>query len=85
MSANLQMSLKQLEIMEKIIDAHDRGSEISMLKLKEKLSYGPAVSRQAVVCSLKILEGHGLLVRTIRGKFLYVSPTDKAISMFRSS
>jgi hypothetical protein len=76
---------KQTEIMKLVMDtARDTGDFIELHELKGKLSYGPDVSKQAILCSLKFLEKHGLIAREHRKRKLYIKPTLEAFKVFVS-
>ena len=74
---------KQLEIMKLILGAADLGAYITLTQLREKLSYKP--SKQAVLCSLRHLAGHGFLTKKYHGcRTMDIMPTVLAYSTFRS-
>jgi len=75
---------KQAEIMRLILGAVDHGSLITLKALREQLSY--KASKQAVLCSLKILEGHGFLTKHHHGnRTMEIKPTATAYTTFRSA
>lgn len=75
---------KQLEIMKLVMSAADAGSFITMEKLREDLSYGATCSKQAVLCSLRILEKAGLLAKEYRGaKPMILKPTPLAYTLLK--
>lgn len=74
---------KQTEIMKLILGAVDHGSYITLASLREQLSYTP--TKQAVLCSLNFLEGHGFLTKKYHGnRTMEIVPTALAYSTFRS-
>ena len=76
---------KQEEILRLVLDtAEQTGDFIELHELKGKLSYGPDVSKQAILCSLKFLEGHGLIAREHRKRKLYIKPTLETYRRMRS-
>lgn len=75
---------KQQEIMSLILDASERGVALTLASLRVMLSYGPDVSKQAVLCSLRILMEHGFLEKVYHGKKLIIIPTAAAYREFRS-
>lgn len=82
--SGFQQSRKQREIMRLLIDATAKGEELTMSQLKERLSYGKDVSRQAVQCSIRYLEGHGMLVKKNRGRTsTLLMPTAAAMARYR--
>ncbi|MCP1540072.1 hypothetical protein [Methylorubrum extorquens] len=75
---------KQHEIMGLVLAAADAGSDIAFHDLKASLSYGPAVTPQALQFSIRYLEQHGFLSRKYGEKRkLYIAPTLKAYREFR--
>lgn len=73
---------KQTEIMGLVISAVDAGAYITLNDLRDKLSYKP--SKQAVLCSINFLIGHGFLVTTLHGnRSMEIKPTALAYATFR--
>lgn len=82
--SGFQASRKQREILRLVVEATSKGEEITMAQLKEQLSYGKKVSRQAVQCSVKFLEKHGYLAKRCRGpQSTLLMPTELAMARFR--
>lgn len=82
---------KQIEIIEKVLGAADKGQHLSITELWKSLSYGPQCTKQAILCSIRILKLHGL-VRTVygkdkiefkRGREGHIVPTPEAYARFR--
>jgi hypothetical protein len=74
---------KQAEIMRHILTAADTGVPITLEKLREDLSY--RASKQAVLCSLRFLEGHGFVEKRYHGnRTMDILPTKLAYSTFRT-
>lgn len=87
-------SEKQMEVMELIFAAADRGEFLTIRELKARLSYGPGVSYPAIVCTVKILRNeHGLIESVYgedhgeyrQGTISYLKPTVKAYRTLRPS
>lgn len=79
-----RQSLKQTEIMGLVVTANADGVPISLPQLQAKLSYGASVKRQAILCSIKILERHGMLTReNSKSKSMRLIPTDLAAMYFK--
>lgn len=77
-------SEKQTEIMKLVLTAVDHGDFITLKRLREQLSY--KASKQAVLCSLKILESYGFLTKTYHGnRTMELKPTTLAYVTFRST
>ncbi|CAO3459737.1 hypothetical protein [Azospirillum argentinense] len=81
---------KQAEILRHVLAAADAGAFLDIHALKKRLSYGAAVTVQAVDCSLRFLERHGMLERfhaPVAGRGAYkrvhVKPTPRAYTVFR--
>lgn len=83
--SEIRMTAKQKEIMFHILAAADRGYAISMPQLRAELSYGADVTKQAVLCSLRQLEGAGMIVKEYgRGnKPMKIKPTALAYAVFK--
>lgn len=85
MSAHFEFAQtdKQAEIMRLVLTAVDHEHFLTLEKLREQLSYKP--SKQAVLCSLKILESHGFLTKVYHGnRSMELKPTTLAYTTFRS-
>jgi repressor of nif and glnA expression len=75
---------KQTEIMKLILAQADLGSYITLTALREQLSYKP--SKQAILCSVRVLEGHGFLTKIHHGcRTMEIIPTALAYSTFRAT
>jgi repressor of nif and glnA expression len=75
---------KQTEIMKLILEAADYGAFINMTQLRERLTY--KASKQAFLCSVKILENYGFLVKEYKGsRPMELKPTPLAYATFRTS
>lgn len=85
MSEGFQDSPKQREIMRLILEAADRGAFITLRDLHASLTYGPEVSVQAIQCSARFLERHGMLERARQGRERIYKPTMKAYTRYRGS
>jgi len=69
--------------MKLIVGAIDAGAFITLVSLREKLSYKP--SKQAVLCSLRVLEKHGFLTKNYHGnRTMELKPTPLAIVTFKA-
>ena len=78
-----QRTDKQTEIMKLILGAADTGVAITLKQLRDRLSYKP--TKQAVLCSLRILERYGFLTKQYHGnRTMHIHPTARAYSTFRS-
>lgn len=76
---------KQTEIMNLVLDAAQAGSFISVVDLREKLSYGSSVTVQAIQFSLRYLEQHGMIERIYPKGRLFLKPTILGWQIFRPS
>lgn len=76
---------KQHEIMGHVLEAAGKGSYITLVELwRDKLSYGPSVSKQAVLCSVKFLAKHGFVIRQPDGRnSMKIIPTSKGYETFQ--
>lgn len=89
---DFQSTTKQIEILRLVLEATDNSNIIALIDLHKRLSYGPAVSKQAILCSIRILEEHGLVQRVYgakhspvhtRGQRQYIRPTMKTYQLLR--
>lgn len=89
MTGAIACTPKQHEIMDLVLRAADAGELLDIAELKERLSYGPDVTKQALQCSIRFLEKHGMLARDYerrRGaRRMVLQPTGLAYSTFRGS
>ena len=80
---------KQHEIMTLVLKSTDAGSFLDIGELQAALSYGSEVTKQALQCSIRFLEGHRMLVRGYevrRGRRrMILKPTPAAYVAFRNS
>jgi hypothetical protein len=77
---------KQNEIMGKVLAAADAGTDIEFWELKNALSYGSDVTKQALQCSIRYLARHGLVARKYgHRRKLFLAPTMLAYQVFRSN
>lgn len=83
MSEGFQKTAKQREFMDHVFAAVARGGFISLQEMHAALSYGPSVSNQAVQCTARFLESHGVLVRSREKGRVYYKPTLLAYQLFR--
>lgn len=82
---------KQSEILRLVFSEYDAGRTPSFEEIKQGLSYGPGISKQAMSCSLKILERWGaveLVYGDSHGAYkpglrCYVRPTPVSYRRFR--
>jgi hypothetical protein len=82
---------KQAEILRVLFRAVDAGEWPTIDDIKARLSYGPSVTKQAITCSLRILERRGaveLKYGEHKGKYkhglrCWVTPTPAAYRRFR--
>jgi hypothetical protein len=78
-------SRKQREIMRLICEATSTGVEITTNDLCAGVSYGP-VSKQAITCSLRALERHGMIATTRHGnRSATIAPTTKGFTVFMAT
>lgn len=79
---------KQAEIMGLVLKAADGGEILDIDQLKERLSYGAGCTKQAIQCSIRFLEGHGMLVRGYekrrRCRRMILRPTAEGYAFFRA-
>jgi hypothetical protein len=89
---NFSGTEKQYEILTKVLAAADLGAPISLIDLWRSLSWGATVTKQAVLCSIRILEHHGMVERRYgrklqrqhrQGMPQYVLPTLKCYQLLR--
>ena len=84
MSAEFRQTDKQTEIMGLVLAAADAGDAIEFRALKAGLSYGSEISNQALQCSVRFLERHGMVARSYRAaRRCFVAPTLLAYQTFR--
>jgi Fe2+ or Zn2+ uptake regulation protein len=84
MSDEFRHTEKQTEIMTIVLNSASAGAFCTLQELRDKLSYGKDVSKQAVLCSLKFLAKHGMLERRHRGpKSMELIPTQQGYKVFR--
>jgi DNA-binding HxlR family transcriptional regulator len=77
-------TVKQTEIVTKVLEAADRGSDIEFHDLRAALSYGPGVTKQALQYSIRYLEEHGFVSRKYGEKRkCFIAPTLLAYQVFR--
>lgn len=77
---------KQHELMELILKAADSGAFITVKELHAKVSYGKDCKKQAILCSLRLLEKHGFIAKKYRGpKSAEIVPTAQAYTVFRAN
>jgi hypothetical protein len=85
--STLAATPKQQEIMRHVLSAADAGSFLTIRQLKERLSYGPGVSLQALQSSVRFLEKHGMIVREYQlldsRKQVVLKPSALSYSVFR--
>ncbi|KAA5604421.1 hypothetical protein F1188_16310 [Roseospira marina] len=85
--SRLALTPKQREIMKCVLEATDAGEVLTIRGLKEKMSYGPDVTLQAIQSSIRYLEQHGVLVRSYEKIFsrrqVIVKPTLSGYRIFR--
>jgi hypothetical protein len=78
---------KQHEIMTLVLKSAEEGAFLDIDGLKDRLSYGSSVTKQALQCSIRFLEGHGVLVRdyeTRRGRRrMVLRPTPAGYTAYR--
>ena len=83
---------KQAEILRVIFAYFDAGKAPTYQQIKDSLSYGPAVSMNAIRCSLRILAREGAIVLVygddhlpehVYGMKGYAKPTPAAYRRFR--
>ena len=83
---NALFTEKQLKIMDAIFKGNDEGGFLDLEQLRDRLDYAP--KKQALQCSLKFLERHGLVERelvTRRNRLRrLVKPTPLAFQTLRS-
>lgn len=77
---------KQHEIMGLVFAAADGGRDIEFWELKDSLSYGAGITKQALQFSIRYLEQHGMVARKYgpRRK-LFIAPTLLSYQMLRSN
>lgn len=76
---------KQHELMEAVLSAADRGEFLTIIGLKDAVSYGPEVTYQAILCSVGFLKKAGMIVLERSGRFKIIKPTAEAYANFRSA
>ncbi|WP_062120503.1 hypothetical protein [Aureimonas sp. AU40] len=74
---------KQREIVGVILAAADKGEHLTVGEIMSRLSYKP--SRPAFSCSLRYLEGNGIISREGWNGKRIVKPTGDAYAWFRST
>ncbi|SER26290.1 hypothetical protein SAMN05216548_11418 [Faunimonas pinastri] len=74
---------KQEEIMTLVLTAAHAGEHLSLAELKEKLSYGAEVTKQAVQCSIRFLVKWNMVEKEYRSGKLFIKPTLLAYKHFR--
>lgn len=86
MERDFAQTAKQIEIMDHVFSAVTDGF-IDLQQLRDRLSYGREVSKQALQCSIRVLEGHGLLTREYevrqKRRRMVLRPTMKAYDELR--
>lgn len=74
----------QREIMEIVFKAHDAGEELSFNDLRDRLSDGRTLTRQAITCRLGFLTKAGLIIRKRKGWDTVIQPTLLAYQLLRN-
>jgi predicted transcriptional regulator len=79
----LRQTEKQTEIMKVILEAMDKGEELTTRMLMTRLSWS-FKWKQAVVQQLQVLERSGFVAKEYRGcRSMLIKPTSLAYSVFR--
>ena len=83
MSEGFQDSPKQRELMGLVLAAAGAGAFVTQQELHARVSYGPEVSIQAIQCSMRFLERHGMVDRRRQGRERIYVPTVAAYHRYR--
>lgn len=83
---------KQIEILQKVMSYAKTGKPIPFKVLWTSLSYGPYVTKQAIQCSIRFLESHGMVERVYgdhygefeRGLPVFIKPTPDCYLRFQT-